>query len=299
MAIVDHNGAPPSSRRPSPRPHYWHPQLIRRADAAHHVWGDAEAGFVTDRIIVSTDQLHVLEYELPPGGGFRHSAQNQTVFGGDVLYFVVEGELVLTDPQTGEVVRCPADAGRLFHRGTWHNAFNPFASTVRVVEFFSPPPARGTASDFAKQQPPLDESRFSDQRWAARWPEARDEQRARQSFLEASTATALWAFRDTRPSHLLATLVDTPYLHVVQGEVLPGHLEELKTVKAESLLLVTEGELWVDVWSDEIGFQATAVLQPGDAMFLPRGSSERVLNRRDNVGRYLKGSGNVPEGWQP
>jgi len=273
--------------------------VVRRDEAAHHVWGDVQAGFVTDRIIVSTDQLHVLEYELPPGGEFRHSPENQTVFGGDVLYFVVEGELVLADPQTGEVVRCPSNEGRLFHRGTWHNAFNPFTSTVRVVEFFSPPPARGTASDFAKKQPALTRPTFTDQRWASRWPEARSEQRSEQSFHEASLETALWGFRDSRPTHLLATLVGTPYLRVVHGEVLPGHLEELVAVEAESLLLVTSGELWVDVWSDEIGFQATTVLQPGDAMFLPSGCSERVLNRRDEVGTYLKGSGTVPDGWVP
>lgn len=80
---------------------------------------------------------------------------------------------------------------------------------------------------------------------------------------------------------------------------MPGHLEELVPVEAESLLLVTAGELWVDVWSDEIGFQATTVLQPGDAMFLPSGCSERVLNRRAEAGTYLKGSGTVPDGWVP
>jgi len=53
------------------------------------------------------------------------------------------------------------------------------------------------------------------------------------------------------------------------------------------------------VWSDEIGFQATTVLQPGDAMFLPSGCSERVLNRRAEAGTYLKGSGTVPDGWVP
>ena len=133
MSTVEKHGAPPSTRRPSPRPRYHQPQVVRREDAAHHVWGDVQGGFVTDRIIISTDQLHVLEYELPPGGEFRQSPQNQTIFGGDVLYFVVEGELVMADPETGEVVRCPSNQGRLFHRGTWHNAFNPFATTVRVV----------------------------------------------------------------------------------------------------------------------------------------------------------------------
>ena len=258
-----------------------------------------EAGFVTDRILLSSDQLHVLEYELPPGGEFRHSPQNQTVFAGDVLYYVVEGDLVLADPKTGEIARCARSEGRLFHRGTWHNAFNPFSATVRVVEFFSPPPARGTASEFAKRQPALTAPQFVDERWESRWPRARAEQQAQVSFHEASRRTALWSFRDTLPTHLVATLVDTPYLRVTEGEVLPGHHEELALVEAESLLLVTSGELWLDIWSDEVGYQATSVLTPGDAMFLPSGCMERVLNRRDAPGTYLRGSGSVPAEWTP
>ena len=64
----------PIVRRNTPRPHFVEPQLIRRVDVAHHVWGDAEGGFVTDRVISSSDQLHVLEFELPPGGRFGQDA---------------------------------------------------------------------------------------------------------------------------------------------------------------------------------------------------------------------------------
>src|SRR3712207_2403406 len=131
---------PPDGRRPTPRPTFTRPQLIRREDVVHHVWGDAEAGFVPDRVICSTAQLHVLGYDLPPGGEFRHSPANQTVFGADVLYFVLEGTLVLANPETGEVLPVREGTGALFHRGTWHNGFNPGRGAVRVLEFFSPPP---------------------------------------------------------------------------------------------------------------------------------------------------------------
>lgn len=290
---------PPDGRRPTPRPVFTTPQVIRRNDSSHHVWGDDEAGFVTDRVITSTGQLHVLEFELPPGGEFRHSEMNPTVFGGDVVYAVLEGVLILANPETGEVVKAPAGTARLFQRGTWHNGFNPGRETVRVVEFFSPPPSRGTASDFARRQPALDTVRYRDERWAGRWPHAAAEQAQQTSFGAASPETALWSMRDHRASHLIATFVDTPFLTVARGEVQSGHREDFAPVTRESLLLVTEGELWVDVWSAEVGFSATSVLQPGDAMYLPAGTSQRVLVRRAEPAYYLMGSGEVPEGWRP
>lgn len=290
----------PSGRRPTPRPRSTEPRLIRRSDAVAHVWGDDEAGYVTDRVLSSTDQLHALEFDLAPGGGFRHSALNQTVFGADVLYYVLEGELLLTNPQSGEVVRAEQGTGRLFHRGTWHNGFAASVSApVRVLEFFSPPPSRGTASDFAKRQPALDDALYRDERWEGRWPQARAEREAATSFHRVSAADALLSFRDSVPSHLVATLVSTPYLHVIEGTVQPGHVEQFRIVDRESVLTVLEGELWVDVWSDSIGFQATNVLGPGDSMFLPLGCSERLLVRSAAPARYLRGAGEVPDGWVP
>jgi hypothetical protein len=290
----------PTGRRPTPRPRFVEPHVIRRTEAVTHVWGDTQSGYVTDRVLSSTDHLHVLEYELPPGGGFRHSAQNPTVFGADVLYYTLEGSLLLCNPATGEVVTGETGTGRLFHRGTWHNGFNASVTeTVRVLEFFSPPPSRGTASDFATRQEALDEPRYVDKRWQGRWPAARGERDASSSFHRVARKNALLSFRDRVPSHLLATLVSTEFLTVVEGLVQPGHVEEFQPVERESVVVVIEGELWLDVWGDGIGYQATSVLSAGDSMFLPAGCSERMLVRAASPARYLRGSGEVPDGWAP
>ena len=130
-------GRMPDGRRPTPRPRFTEPRLVRRVDAVAHVWGDDEAGYVTDRVISSTDQLHVLEFELAPGGGFRHSAMNPTIFGADVLYYVLAGTLVLANPETGEVTVTEAGSGRLFHRGTWHNGFSASSVEPETYEDFT------------------------------------------------------------------------------------------------------------------------------------------------------------------
>lgn len=294
---VDKPGRVPPGRRSTPRPAFDAPQHLRRTDMAHHVWGDKTAGFVTDRVISSTGQLHALEYELPPRSEFRHSDVNPTVFGGDVLYFVAEGTLVLANPATGEIARAEAGSGLLFHAGTWHNGFNPFAVTTRVVEFFSPPPARGAASEYGRRQPPLASSTYADDRWAGRWPEASAERDASRTLIPVGPGNALVTFRDVDPGHLVTVLVDTAFLRVVEGAVQPGHVEDFQIVEHESVLVATRGQFWVDVWSEAHGYAATSVLGVGEAMFLPAGCLERTLNRGSEEARYLQGSGHVPDGW--
>src|SRR5687767_12303491 len=89
--------------RPSPRPSFDVPTAIREWDAVHHVWGDEEAGFVEDRIYVSSQLIHAIVFALPPGGSFRHSDSFRTVFAADELLHVLQGTLVLANPETGEV----------------------------------------------------------------------------------------------------------------------------------------------------------------------------------------------------
>ena len=291
---------PAPTRRATPRPVFDRPTVIRRRNTAHHVWGDTESGLVTDRVYVSSDTLHVLEFELGPGGGFRHSDTNKTVFAADIMYCVLEGTLVIADPQHGEVQVVEAGEQVLFGRDTWHHGFNPSTGPLRVVEFFAPPPSRGTASTYARTQPGLEETRYQDGRWANRWPDAAPEQQQASKLRVVRDADALWSFAGDVPTHLAGTLADTPFLTVRQGRVAAGHVEDLRKVEDESLLLVTEGELWADTKDEASDEFAPACLSVGDAVFVPRNSQLRVLVRGGQPARYLMGSARpVPEGWTP
>ncbi len=288
------------SRRATPRPTFDRPTVIRRGDTAHHVWGDTESGLVTDRVYASTSTLHVLEFELQPGGGFRHSATNKTLFAADIMYCVLEGTLVLTDPQHGEVQIIEAGEQVLFGRDTWHHGFNPSSESVRVLEFFAPPPSRGTASTYARNQPMLEQVHYRDERWSGRWPVASPEQQAASRLRVVRTSEALWSFSGEVPTHLVGTLADTPFLTVCEGRVAAGHVEDLRKVEDESLLIVTDGELWADT-KDEAGDEfSAACLGVGDAVFVPRNTQLRVLVRGGRPARYIIGSARqVPEGWTP
>jgi mannose-6-phosphate isomerase-like protein (cupin superfamily) len=289
-----------TSRRPTPRPRFDHSTVVRREATAHHVWGDKESGLVTDRVYVSSDILHVLEFELGPGGGFRHSPTNKTIFAADVMYCVLEGELVIADPEHGEVQVVQEGEQVLFRRDTWHHGFNPSQSSVRVLEFFAPPPSQGTASQYARYQPMLEEAHYKDERWAQRWPMARRERDDATRLHVTRPSSSMWSFADSDPTHLVGVLADTEHLTVSAGRVYAGHVEDPRKVELESMLVVTSGEIWVDAQDESDGTFATTRLLPGDAVYVAAGSQLRVLSRSSEPATYLFGSGRpLPEGWTP
>jgi uncharacterized cupin superfamily protein len=288
-----------TSRRPTPRPTYDGPAIIGRHQTAHHVWGELGSGVVTDRVYVSTADLHVLEFELAPGGSFRHSAMNPTVFAADVCYCVLEGELTIADPEHGEVRLVRAGETVLFRRDTWHHGFNRGQAAVRVLEFFAPPPSRGTASDYAHKQPLLDTSVYRDQRWGMRWPESAEEARAAQRLFVITEQDRLLEFAQDQPSHLVGVIADTQYLRVWAGTVTAGHIEDFTAITEETMVLVTDGELWLDADAAD-GTRCVGALRPGDAAFLPAGCEARMLVRTGPLARYLAGAGrHLSDDWTP
>ena len=138
------------------------PALIRRADVTRHVWGEPESGEVFDWIYASTDKVHMLLFGVPPGGGFRHSPDFRTIFAADEVLHVLEGTLVIADPETGEVQRAGTGESVFFRRDTWHHAFALGPEPLRVLELFAPPPAAGASSAYARAQPYLEASRYAD-----------------------------------------------------------------------------------------------------------------------------------------
>ena len=116
------------------------------------MWGDPEAGEVFDWIYASTDKVHMLVFGLPPGGAFRHSEEYRTIFAADELLHVLQGVLVIADPETGEVQRAEAGESVFFRRDTWHHAFALGPEPLRVLELFAPPPAAGASSAYAREQ---------------------------------------------------------------------------------------------------------------------------------------------------
>jgi quercetin dioxygenase-like cupin family protein len=268
--------APPAS---SPRPTFPGPALIRRSEVTRHVWGDRESGEVFDWIYASTDLIHMLVFGLAPGGAFRHSEAYRTVFAADEVLHVLEGTLVIADPQIGQVERVATGESVFFGRDTWHHAFALGPEPLRVLELFAPPPAAGASSAYAREQPYLETSRYADDSLLGAWPPASAPARALRVLRPADV---LWR-RDL--DVLVGVLVSTEQLTVATLEIGPGEAARAHEHGGDEVLMALSEPLWVRAWHGD----AVHVfeLEPEDVCYLPAGSRHEYRNAGGATARAI------------
>jgi quercetin dioxygenase-like cupin family protein len=245
--------------KPSPRPSFDAPTVLRADEVVRHTWGDPDAGFVEDWIYVSSQLIHTIVFGMPPGGKFTHSESFRTVFGADELLHVVQGTLVLANPESGEIVRAEPGESVFFRRDTWHHGFSYGDEPLRVLEFFSPPPATGTSGPYARTKPYLDVSTYADDALVGNLLGDRP---ARASFRLLRREDAVLRL-DT--GVLVGLLVSTEHLTVGTVTVNAGQRSAAETHAGEELLYATRGALHVEAGGVE------ATLAPGDGFFVPAG----------------------------
>jgi quercetin dioxygenase-like cupin family protein len=244
--------------RPSPRPTFDRPTLIRYGEVTRHLWGDAGSGLVDDWIYVSSGQIHQLVFGLAPGAAFRHSPEYRTIFAADEVLYVLEGEFACANPETGEVHRANVGEAIAFGRDTWHHGFNVGTAPVRVLEFFAPPPAKGTSGAYARTKPYLDQSRYR-----------------REPGAPASTMRVLrevdltWRLEGPDQGVLTGIFAQTSELTVGRTRVLPGRNGDVERHGGDESLYVLSGTL--NILVPEADGQKWFELQPRDGFYLPEG----------------------------
>jgi quercetin dioxygenase-like cupin family protein len=262
--------------KPSPRPTFSGPTPIRAADAVRHLWGDEEAGFVDDWIYVSSERIHAIVFGLPPGEAFRHSDSFRTVFAADELLHVLQGTLVLANPETGEVVRAEPGESVFFRRDTWHHGFSYGEEPLRVLEFFAPPPSTGSSGAYAGTRPYLSESVYADDRVLGGTVGPAETR----SFRVLRPADATWRL-DT--GVLVGLLVSTEHLTVATLRVPAERASAVESHAGDEFLYVTAGKLRVRANG------ADATLEPGDGFYLPAGVPHSYEADDAEVGEAILG----------
>ena len=262
--------------KPSPRPTFDAPTLIRADDAVCHVWGDEEAGFVDDWIYVSSERIHTIIFGLPVAGAFRHSESFRTVFAADELLYVLQGTLVLANPETGELVRAEAGESVFFRRDTWHHGFSYGRDELRVLEFFAPPPSTGSSGPYARTRPYIDNTRYAREQHiggvvgAAETPSLQ--------VLRADDAT----WRLDR-GVLVGLLASTEHLTVGTLRILPGQTSIEESHEGDELVYMLSGSMSVQI--DGV----SSILTPGDAFYVPAGVPHSYAAAGSTIGDAIFG----------
>lgn len=256
--------------RPSPRPRFSGPAAIPYATVTRHIWGDAEAGEVSDWIYGSTDKIHALVFGLAPGGSFRHSPEFRTVFGADEVLTVLSGTMILANPETGEVIRVPSGESAFFRANTWHHVFAYGSEPLRVLEFLAPPPSQGTTGAYARSRDYLAHARYSDDSVLGHLPRA-----------TPTGGTLTWV----RPHDvvyrlegdgLVGLLGSTEHLTAATLELASGKAGSVHAHGGDEILYVRSGTLTVRAWTAD--HTHVFELSADDAAFIPAGVAHEYRN---------------------
>ena len=248
--------------KPSPRPSFEVPTVLRADEVVRHTWGDEAAGFVEDWIYVSSQLIHAIVFGIPPGGRFTHSESFRTVFAADELLYVLQGTLVLANPENGEIVRAEPGESVFFRRDTWHHGFSYGDEPLRVLEFFAPPPATGTSGAYAQTRPYLETSTYADDRVLGHLDGSSDSAGAGSFRLLQRGDAVLRLDRDV----LVGLLASTEHLTVGTVTVPAGHESAAEAHAGEEILYAIRGALRVSAGGVE------ATLAPGDGFLVPAGT---------------------------
>lgn len=276
-------------RRATPRPTYDVPTRLSASDNVRHIWGDAKSGFVIDRVHLSSDKLHVLEFALPPGGRFGHSRENPTIFAADELLYVLDGDLLLSDPSTGETQRISTGDAAFFRRDTWHHGRAGGSDGVRVLEFFSPTPSTGAASVYAKSQPFLEHSETVDQRILQGWPAASEKLKNEHRITPVRGNDVAWALAGEMELEFFAA---TEHVTVLRSHLRAGAASDLEEHSGEEFVFLLAGDL--TLLTPTAAAANCLFLRPGDSAVIPPNTPHSYLASGDEEAIWLTGIG---PGW--
>lgn len=269
----------------SPRPVFDGPTAIPYASVTRHLWGDEEAGLVSDWIYVSSDQIHQLVFGLPPGAGFRHSDSFRTIFAADEVLHVLSGTMVIANPETGEVKVAKTGEAVFFRRDTWHHAWAFGQEELRVLEFFAPPPSTGTSGKYAQTKPYVSSPKYDRPALLGNWPAASP---VSEHFSVLRDADMLWSIDGTDPRVLTGIHASTDQLTSGRTTLSPGARSSVLRHGGSAGLYVTKGRLNIFVEEPDVA-APWKELGPGDGFFVPQGSAYRVCNMSGHSCEYLFG----------
>jgi mannose-6-phosphate isomerase-like protein (cupin superfamily) len=266
---------------PSPRPTFDVPSLITRAGVTRHIWGDEEAGLVADWIYASTERVHALVFGLAQGQAFRHSREFRTVFGADEVLYVLQGRMVLANPESGEVQLVEQGESVFFRADTWHHAFAHGTEPLRVLELFAPPPAAGASGAYSRTRPFLEASTYVDKSVLGNLPSANRRLRTLHPITPAGVVSMLDG------DALIGLQASTEHITVGTLNLSPGAASTDHAHGGDEVLFCLAGRLHVRAWFDDQTY--VFELEPEDAVLLPLGARHEYRNYGNEVAEALFG----------
>ncbi len=261
-------------------PYFNKPKLITRRDAVRFLWGDEESHFVADVVYGRGDRLGGMIFQLSPGELFKSSKTWRPLYDQDRFYYVVQGELTIQDPETGDIAVARAGEAVYWRGKRYHYGYNFGTEEVFVLDWYAP-------QDRGAGVPEVETS--------VKKREPREYQPGRTDLLGKWPADALRDLQDRYEQGQMVTLTKETALHFIHGEsnpvlmslyastevltagtfeIRPSVMTEVEQHPGDEVLFALEGCLHVYLPETFDWFE----LHPLDCLYLPEGTPHQYRN---------------------
>lgn len=272
---------PKTAQASSAVPLFDRPKLVTCAAARRSLWGGDVAGKVVDIFYGRNARIGALTFRLKPGGYFRLSDADAAKFDQDRYYFVVEGELTIHDPESGQVEVARAGEAIHWRRAKGHVAFNFTASETVVLDWYAPqtrPSDLGDEQEESAGAACAKAPRPGRAELLGQWPEilqrTRAETQERGGVTRITRTEALHFIHGERFPVLESVYVSTRELTAGVIDLMPGARSEDRTHPGDKVIAGLAGRLHVNLPGSGELFE----LGPHDVLYLPENTPHQYWN---------------------
>jgi quercetin dioxygenase-like cupin family protein len=256
------------------------PTLIRGRDALRFLWGDDEAGLVSDWIYGSSRDIHLMSFSLGVGQRFSNSSDFKTYYDAAETYYCLKGEFTFHCPDTGEVQLLRKGDTLYIPPRTWHFGCNFGDEECRVLESLSPPIPEAV-DDFAAAQKPLREIALLQKEAVGNLVGRHTAPSTRTTLIRAGEY--FWHLHGTTNPIRVGLALSSELLTTGFIELHPGQRSDTLAHPGDKVIYVTDGVLNMQISDLEDWWE----LGPDDTCFLPANCQHSLFNCGDDRVKLL------------
>ena len=259
------------------------PTLVRYAEATRFLWGDEESHQVADIIYGRGERISSLMYALRPGEYFKASKTWKPLYDQHRFYYVLQGDLTIHDPKSGEVARAGTGEAIYWRGAKWHFGYNFSQQETLVLDWYAPQERAPDVPEVevSAKKPELGEVVNGRYGLLGQWPAAMrsTEQQLLQEggMITLRRQDALRIISGTRSPVLNSLYISTDALTAGVIELLPGVMAEGEAHPGDEVIFVPKGRLNVYLPESHDWFE----VNPKDSLYLPAGVVHQYCNYSD------------------
>lgn len=260
---------------------YDKPTKIAARHAKRFLWGDDQAGWVSDWIYGSSPKIHMMAFSMNVGERFGNSPDFKTYYNCAETYYCLKGEFTFQCPETGEVHVLRQGDLLYFPPNTWHWGYNFSTEECRILESLTPR-LEDHIEAYAVRQPMLKETVGVERGLIGNFLPGKYKSKARATLIRRGDY-AYEVVGDTQPMRV-AIGVSTELLTTCLADMYPGQKSEPVSHPGDKVLYVLAGQLNIHLPDDEGEWWE---LVAGDTAYIPGGCRHTYFNTSDARNEFI------------